>query len=155
LYSPSTDSIKQAQEFGEMVENLDDLSHQRRKHVSAIRKCYVRTILELQEEHRAEGVVDPKGLACMAKRCTKYSSRDAAARGKEMAREAFRVDRSQTIDILDSVLDLMDDSSHHLRGQDKCLQPPRRLVSPSRDSPRKPTLRSLMRGVDAPPCAGV
>lgn len=125
-----------------MAEGLDDVTRQRRKHVSAVRKSYVRTILDLQEEHRAEGMFDPKGLACMAKRCTKYSTRDAAERGKEMEREASRVDRMQTLDILDSVLDMMDDSLHNKRGQDTCLQPPRRLVSPTRESPRKPGLRA-------------
>lgn len=136
-----------------MVENLDDITRQRRKHIQGVRKYYVRTILDLQEEHRTEGIVDPKGIACMAKRCTKYSSRDAVARGKEMEKEAKRVDRTQTLNILDSVLDMLDDSSQHKRGQDTCLQPPRRLVSPASVSPKKPTISSIDRKIEAPSCA--
>lgn len=133
----------QSTEFAEMVDDLDDATRRRRKHIAGIRKCYVHTILGLQEEHRSEGINDPKGIACMAKSCTKYSRRDAITRGKDMALEvsaARRIGKTQdTLAIIDSVLDIMESSPPLCRQEprkqetkrDMCLQPPRRLLSPS------------------------
>lgn len=134
-------SLEQPKEFSEMAENLDEATRRRRKHIAGIRRCFVHTILDLQEEHRREGIHDPKGIACTAKRCTKYNSRDAATRGKEMAQEAAalplppssKVQQSQTLDIIDCVLDLVgvtDSPQRPNRTSDTSLQPPRRLLSP-------------------------
>lgn len=133
-------------EFERMMEDLDEATKRRRRHIAGIRKCYIHTILDLQERHRFEEIQDPKGLACMAKRCTKYSTRDAARRGKELELELIVAsatssisgtdssespEPSGTLDILKSVLGMMgemDATSH--KKQDTSLRPPMRLVSP-------------------------
>ncbi len=130
----------QQEEYVEMAKSLDDATRRRKQHTAGIRKCYIHSILDLQEEHRAEGIYDPKGLACMAKRCTKYSTRDAATRGKEMEKEATRMKRSETLDILKSVLSMMDEMDASCqRKQDTSLQPPMRLMSPKREYWATPT----------------
>ena len=124
-----------------MIKDVDDTTWNHRKHIAGIRKCFVHAILDLQKEHRAEGISDPKGLACMAKRCTKHSIKEAATRGKEMEKEAKNAEKSHTLDILNSVLDMIgvcDDEeeeqqqdSQVRRKYDSCLNPPQRLVSPT------------------------
>lgn len=141
-------------DFGEMIEDLDETTKRRKRHIAGIRKCYIHTILDLQGRHRLEGIHDPKGLACMAKRCTKFSCRDAARRGKELELELLvssatttssseRNDQHQlqqadeeqeppgTLDILKSVLGIMGEmDATSYKKQDTSLQPPIRLLSP-------------------------
>lgn len=142
--------ILQSEEFKEMIDDVDDTTWKHRKHIAGIRKCFVHTILDLQKEHRLEGISDPKGLAVMAKRCTKHSAREAATRGKEMAKEALRhhtpraEEKAQTLDILNSVLDMIGDvdgtkvRSKAKNNSDASIEPPRRLVSPAGN--QKPVL---------------
>lgn len=50
---------------------------------SLLRKDFVRSILSIQSEHRAMGIVDPKGLRQMSRAASKKSMMDAIDRAKE------------------------------------------------------------------------
>lgn len=123
-----------------MLESLDSITRQRKQHIAGVRRFYVNTILDLQDEHKSNGIDNFEDvLAKMASRCTRYSRRDAMLRATDLASEVARYQqRDAVLNVIDSVLDIMKDTKvpvvtdddADVPSHDSCLRPPKRLLSP-------------------------
>jgi hypothetical protein len=107
-----------------MNRSLDQVTRHRRQQIAGACRSFVNGILDLQKEHRSEGISDPRGLARMSKICSKHACRDAVARAADVDRDASRLRKLQMADMIDSVLDSMNVFP------DTGLKPPRDVQSP-------------------------
>eukprot|EP00934_Nitzschia_sp_Nitz4_P002551 Nitzschia sp. Nitz4//scaffold132_size63325//38852//39484//NITZ4_006293-RA/size63325-exonerate_est2genome-gene-0.36-mRNA-1//-1//CDS//3329535323//2541//frame0 len=118
-----------ADEFRDMATDVDTMTKQRKQHVAGVRRFFVFTILNLQDDQRDdEGSADPNLLAEMAVSCTRFSSRDAQTRAAILAKEVHRYRCQEVLAILDDVLDLINASDDD--DDNNMLRPPKRLLSP-------------------------
>ena len=115
---------KQKEDYQPFGESIDLMTRFRRKHISGVRRCCTKGILELQEEQRLAGINDPKSLAKLSENASKFALRDAVTRATNIEHEIVELRREEVVDVIDSVLDMMAECP------DSYLCPPKRPISP-------------------------
>jgi hypothetical protein len=89
-----------SQEFGleEVARKFKELRHH-----------FVESLLAQQYENVMMGIDDPKGLFQLSRAGSKYSRQRAMATGSKQAEDAKKICKEDTLEIVDTVLDLLDE----------------------------------------------
>jgi hypothetical protein len=89
-------------------EDSTDFSLEKVRQLKELRHHFVNSLLAQQDENQNMGINDPKGLFQLSRAGSKYSRQRAMKTANEQAKEATRISKENTVRILDTVFDLLD-----------------------------------------------